>query len=130
MLLAYHGATHPLRQRRESKAEGSPDTGTAGVGEPFTAFDCTSKQTTFQVSQDRWSVQIGSFLTLMNISCLNVLWMAHGHFITSAGQGTSKERFPGCVKLSEKVAFCLPTAGRRTQFFHPIFTQRGKVILV
>ena len=24
-------------------------------------------------------------------------------------QGTSKERFPGCVKLGEKVAFCLPT---------------------
>ena len=44
----------------------------------------------------------------------------------SAVQGTSKERFPGCVKLGEKVAFCLPTAGRRTQFFHPIFAQPGK----
>jgi len=41
-------------------------------------------------------------------------------------QGTYKKRFPGCVKLGEKVAFCLPTAGRRTQFFHPIFTQPGK----
>ena len=41
-------------------------------------------------------------------------------------QGTSKERFPGCVKLGEKVAFCLPTAGRRTQFYHLIFTQPGK----
>ena len=41
-------------------------------------------------------------------------------------QGISKERFPGCVKLGEKVAFCLPTAGRKTQFFHPLFSQPGK----
>ena len=41
-------------------------------------------------------------------------------------QGTSRRLFPGCVKLGEKVALCLPTAGRRTQFFHPIFTQPGK----
>ena len=41
-------------------------------------------------------------------------------------QGTSKERFPGCVKLGKKVAFCLPTAGRRSQFYHPMFTQPGK----
>ena len=41
-------------------------------------------------------------------------------------QGTSKERFPGCVKCGEKVAFCLPNAGRRPQLFHPIFTKPGK----
>ena len=41
-------------------------------------------------------------------------------------QGISKERFPGCVKLGEKVAFCSPTAGRRVQFFHPLFSQPGK----
>ena len=41
-------------------------------------------------------------------------------------QGTSKERFPGCVNLGKKVEFCLPTAGRRTQFFHPILKQPGK----
>ena len=34
------------------------------------------------------------------------------------------------MKLGEKVAFCLPTAGRRTQFFHPKFTQPGKSLLV
>ena len=41
-------------------------------------------------------------------------------------QGTSKKRFPGCVNFGEKVAFCLPTAGKRAQFFHPIFTQPRK----
>ena len=41
-------------------------------------------------------------------------------------QGISKERLPGCVKSSEKVAFCLPTAGRKTQFFQPSFSQPGK----
>ena len=41
-------------------------------------------------------------------------------------QGTSKERFPGCVKLDEKVAFCLPTAGRRRNLFHPKFTKPEK----
>ena len=41
-------------------------------------------------------------------------------------QGTSKERFPGCVKLDEKVAFCLPTAGRRRNLFHPNFPKPGK----
>ena len=30
------------------------------------------------------------------------------------------------MKLGEKVAFCLPTAGRKTQFFHPLFSQPGK----
>ena len=45
-------------------------------------------------------------------------------------QGCTKRLFPGCVKLDERVAFCLPTAGRRTQFFHPIFTQPGKCLLV
>ena len=44
-------------------------------------------------------------------------------------QGTSKRLFPGFVKLGEKVAFCLPTAGRRTQFFHPTFSQPGKSLL-
>ena len=41
-------------------------------------------------------------------------------------QGTSKERFPGCVKSFEKVAFCLPIAGRRRNLFHPKFTKPGK----
>ena len=43
-------------------------------------------------------------------------------------QGISKRwaPAPGCVKLDEKVAICLPTAGRRTQLFHHIFTQAGK----
>ena len=45
-------------------------------------------------------------------------------------QGTSKRLFQGFVKLGEKVAFCLPTAGRRTQFVHPKFTQSGKGLLV
>ena len=58
------------------------------------------------------------------MSVLNLI----AHFLQV--QGTSKERFPGCVKLGEKYAICLPTAGRRTQFFHPIFTQPGKIILV
>ena len=104
MILAYHGATHPLRQRRESKAEGPPDTATAGVGEPFTAFDCTSKQTTFQVSQDRcrcWVFEVFNcesfrqsfwlWLSLSNwlvsrpneYSRLNLLRLASGHFVTS-----------------------------------------------
>ena len=34
-------------------------------------------------------------------------------------QGCTKRLFPGCVKWYEKVVFCLPTAGRRTQFFSP-----------
>ena len=41
-------------------------------------------------------------------------------------QGISKERFPSCVKLGEKVVFCLPSEGRKTQFFHPLFSQPGK----
>ena len=41
-------------------------------------------------------------------------------------QGTSKRLFPGCVKSGEKVAFCLPTSGRQTQFFHHILSQPGK----
>ena len=45
-------------------------------------------------------------------------------------QGCIKRTFPGCVKLGEKVAFYLPTPDRRTHFFHPIFTQPGKGILV
>ena len=45
-------------------------------------------------------------------------------------QDCTKRLFPGFVKLGEKVPFCLPTAGRRTQFFHPILTQPGKHLLV
>ena len=45
-------------------------------------------------------------------------------------QGCTKRLFPGLEKLGEKVAFFLPTAGRRTQFFHLIFTQPGKGLLV
>ena len=37
---------------------------------------------------------------------------------------------PDCVKLDEKVVLCLPTAGRRTQFFHPTITQPGKSLLM
>ena len=44
-------------------------------------------------------------------------------------QGISKRLFPGCVKLVEKVAFCLPAAGRETQFFHFTFTKPGKSLL-
>ena len=40
-------------------------------------------------------------------------------------QGCSKRWAPGCVKLDEKFSFCLPSAGRRTQLFHLIFTQPG-----
>ena len=32
-------------------------------------------------------------------------------------QGCTKRFFPGCVKLNEKVALCLPTAGKTAQFF-------------
>ena len=42
---------------------------------------------------------------------------------TSTLQGISKRLFPGCVKSGEKVAFCLPSAGRNTQCFHHIFSQ-------
>ena len=44
--------------------------------------------------------------------------------------GCTKRTFPGFVKLGEKVAFWLPTAGRRMQFFHLIFTQPWKGLLV
>ena len=44
-------------------------------------------------------------------------------------QGCTQRLFPGCVKLDESVLFCLPTAGRRTQFFHPIFSQPRKSLL-
>ena len=43
-------------------------------------------------------------------------------------QGCTKRLFPGFVKLGLKVAFCLPTAGRRAQFSYP--TQPGKGLLV
>ena len=35
-------------------------------------------------------------------------------------QGISKRLFPGSVKSGDKVAFRLPSAGRKTQFFHHI----------
>ena len=44
-------------------------------------------------------------------------------------QRTSKRRFQGFVKLGEKVAVCLPTAGRRAQFFHPTSSQPGNSLL-
>ena len=44
-------------------------------------------------------------------------------------QGISKRWASGCVKLGEKVAFYLPTAGRKTQFFPPSFSQPGKSLL-
>ena len=44
-------------------------------------------------------------------------------------QGCTKITFPGCVKLGEKVAFCLPTAGRRMPLFRLIFTQPGAHLL-
>ena len=43
----------------------------------------------------------------------------------SVRTGCSKRRAQGCVKLGVKVMFCLPSAGRRTQLFHLIFTQPG-----
>ena len=36
----------------------------------------------------------------------------------------------GCTKRTFPVVFCLPTPGRRMQFFHPIFTQPVKRLLV
>ena len=44
-------------------------------------------------------------------------------------QGISKRWTPGCVKKGGKVAFCLPTAGRRAQLSHLIFTQPGAHLL-
>ena len=44
-------------------------------------------------------------------------------------QAISKRLFPGCVKSGQKVAFCLPSAGRKTQLFHHIFFQPGKSLL-
>ena len=35
----------------------------------------------------------------------------------------------GCVKLGEKVAFCFPSEGRKTQFFHLMFIQPGAHLL-
>ena len=43
-------------------------------------------------------------------------------------QGWTKRLFvPDCVKFGEKVAFCLPTTGRETQFFHPISHNLGRL---
>ena len=44
-------------------------------------------------------------------------------------QGIPKRSAPGCVKKGEKVAFYLPTAGRRVQLLHLIFTQPGAHLL-
>ena len=44
-------------------------------------------------------------------------------------QGISKRWAPGCVKLGEKVAFCLPTGVNGEQLFHLIFTQPGVHLL-
>ena len=44
-------------------------------------------------------------------------------------QGISIRLFPGCMKLGEKVAFCLPSAGKKMQCFHHIFSQPGKSLL-
>ena len=46
------------------------------------------------------------------IENMQTLGKAEGHALNTG-------LFPGCVKLDEKVVFCLPTAGRRTQFFSP-----------
>ena len=43
-------------------------------------------------------------------------------------QGCTKRIIPGCVKLGGKIVF-FTTAGRLTQYFHPIFTQPGKALL-
>ena len=41
-------------------------------------------------------------------------------------QGWAKVRFPGSVNMRWKSCVLLPAAGRRTQFFHLIFTKPGK----
>ena len=41
-------------------------------------------------------------------------------------QGCTKRTFPCCVKLGEKVAFCLPTEGRKAQSFYLIFKKTWK----
>ena len=48
--------------------------------------------------------------------------------ITTLGslQGTSKERFPGCVKFGGKLRFVYLLQAEERNFFHPIFTQPGK----
>ena len=45
-------------------------------------------------------------------------------------QGCTKRWALGCVKLGGKVVFCLPSADRRTQIVHLIFTQPGAHLLV
>ena len=44
-------------------------------------------------------------------------------------QGISKRLFPGCVKSGEKVAFCLPSAGRKTQFSATYSHNLGRALL-
>ena len=46
-----------------------------------------------------------------------LLCFALSHLEKVKYRAALKKLFPGCVTLGEKVAFCLPTAGRRTQFF-------------
>ena len=41
-------------------------------------------------------------------------------------QGWAKVRFPGSVIMRCRICVLLPAAGRRTQFFHLIFTKPGK----
>ena len=41
-------------------------------------------------------------------------------------QGASKITFPGSVNIMWNNCVCLPTAGMKTQFFHPLFSQPGK----
>ena len=54
--------------------------------------------------------------------CKTICWV-------NSLQGISKRLFPGWVKSGEKVEFCLPSAGRQTQFFHHLISQRGKNLL-
>ena len=54
--------------------------------------------------------------------CKTICWV-------NSLQGISKRLFPGWVKSGLKVAFCLPSARRKTQYFHNIFSQPGKSLL-
>ena len=57
------------------------------------------------------------------------MYVPYHNLFSSLVQGISKRLFPGCVKSSEKVAFCLPSAGRITLFFHYIFLQPEKSLI-
>ena len=45
-------------------------------------------------------------------------------------QGTTKRLRPGLVNKRRKICVPLPAAGRRTQFFHLLFTKPGRSLLV